>query len=39
MRGDDDLREGMFGYISPVRRVPADHPLRPIRKIADEIPK
>ena len=30
MRGDDDLQEGMFSYISPEKRVPADHPLRPI---------
>jgi hypothetical protein len=28
MRGDDDLQEGMFSYISPEKRVPADHPLR-----------
>jgi transposase len=39
MRGDDDQQEGMFSYISPERRVPADHPLRPIRKIVDEILK
>src|SRR5882672_4928940 len=36
MRGDDDLQEGMFSYISPEKRVPADHPLRPIRKMVDE---
>ena len=39
MRGDDDLQEGMFSYISPEKRVPADHPLRPIRKMVDEILK
>src|SRR6201987_1436055 len=39
MRGDDDLQEGMFSYISPEKRVPADHPLRPIRKLGDEILK
>ena len=39
MRGDDDLQEGMFSYISPEKRVPADHPLRPIRKMMDEILK
>jgi hypothetical protein len=39
MRGDDDQQEGMFSYISPEKRVPADHPLRPIRKIVDEILK
>jgi hypothetical protein len=33
MRGDDDLQEGIFSYISPEKRVPADHPLRPIRKM------
>ena len=37
MRGDDDLQEGIFSYISPEKRVPADHPLRPIRKMVDEI--
>jgi transposase len=39
MRGDDDLQDGMFSYISPEKRVPADHPLRPIRKMVDEILK
>ena len=39
MRGDDDHQEGMFSYISPEQRVPADHPLRPIRKMVDEILK
>src|SRR3981189_79876 len=39
MRGDDDQQEGMFSYISPEERVPADHPLRPIRRIVDEILK
>jgi transposase len=39
MRGDDDLQEGMFSYLSPEKRVPADHPLRPIRKMVDEILK
>lgn len=29
----------MFSYISPEKRVPADHPLRLIRKIVDEILK
>jgi len=27
----------MSSYVSPEKRVPADHPLRPIRKIVDEI--
>jgi transposase len=39
MRSDDDLQEGMFSYISPEKRVPADHPLQPIRKMVDEILK
>jgi len=39
MRGDDNQQEGVFSYISPEKRVPADHPLRPIRKIVDEILK
>ena len=37
MRGDDNQQEGIFSYISPEKRVPADHPLRPIRKLVDEI--
>ena len=36
---DDALQEGIFSYISPEKRVPADHPLRPIRKMVDEILK
>src|SRR3984957_18321784 len=39
MHGDDNQQEGMFSYISPEKRVPADHPLRPIRKMVDEILK
>jgi transposase len=39
MRGDDNLQDGIFSYISPEKRVPADHPLRPIRKLVDEILK
>src|SRR5439155_303633 len=39
MRGDDNQQEGMFSYVSPEKRVPADHPLRPIRKLVDEILK
>ena len=37
MRGDDEQQEGMFSYISPEKRVPMDHPLRPIREMVDEI--
>ena len=39
MRGDDNLQEGIFSYISPEKRVPPEHPLRPIRKLVDEILK
>jgi transposase len=39
MRGEDSKQEGMFSYVSPERRVPADHPLRPVRKMVDEILK
>jgi hypothetical protein len=39
MRGDDNQQEGMFSYVSPEKRVPTDHPLRPIRKMVDEILK
>jgi hypothetical protein len=39
MRSDDDLQEGMFSDISPEKRVPANHPLRPIRKMVDEALK
>src|ERR1700739_1099621 len=39
MRGDDNQQEGIFSYIYPEKRVPADHPLRPIRKMVDEILK
>ena len=37
MRGDDLHQDEMFSYISPEQRVPKDHPLRPIRKMVDEI--
>src|SRR5216110_1529497 len=37
MRGDHEQQAGMYSYISPEQRVPADHPLRPIRKMTDEI--
>ena len=31
MRGDDQQQAAMWSYISPEKRVPQDHPLRPIR--------
>lgn len=36
MRGDDLQNESMFSYITPEQRVPADHPLRPMRQMVDE---
>jgi transposase len=39
MRDDDNQQDGMFSYVSPEKRVPADHPLRLIRKMVDEILK
>ena len=35
MRGDDQRQSGMFSYIAPEKRVPKDHPLRPIREMVD----
>ncbi len=35
MRGRDDQPEGLFSYIRLEDRVPKDHPLRPIRGLAD----
>jgi transposase len=37
MRGDDGQQAGMWSYLSPEQRVPADHPLRPIRAMVDTI--
>src|SRR6266850_8416812 len=38
MRGDDaQLQTGMFSYVALEDRVPADHPLRPIRKLVDQV--
>ena len=39
MRGEDAKQEAMFSYVSPEQRVPADHPLRPIREMVDMILK
>lgn len=36
MRGNDQLQDTMFSYVSPEQRVPQDHPLRPIRKMANQ---
>jgi len=35
MRGDLTNETAMWSYISPEQRVPADHPLRPIKKMVD----
>jgi transposase len=35
MRGDDRQTGWMFSYVSPEERVPADHPLRAIRRLTD----
>jgi transposase len=35
MRGDDEQQLGVFSYISPEQRVPQEHPLRPLRAMAD----
>jgi transposase len=37
MRGPDDQTSGMFSYLSPEQRVRADHPLRAIRRLTDEV--
>ena len=39
MRGEDQKQEAMFSYVSPEKRVPPDHPLRPIREMVDTILK
>lgn len=37
MCGEDTKQEGMVSYISAVKRVPAEHPLRAIRKLVDAV--
>jgi transposase len=37
MRGDDRQPDAMFTYVSAEQRVPADHPLRAIRALVDEV--
>src|SRR6202046_4115709 len=39
MRGKDTQQSAMFSYVSPEERVPADHPLRPIRTMVDGVLK
>jgi transposase len=37
MRGEDQGQQGIFSYVSLEQRVPAEHPLRAVRKVVDEI--
>jgi transposase len=38
MRGNDDQpQSGMFSYVSLEERIPTDHPLRGVRKLADAV--
>jgi transposase len=37
MRGDDMHQEQLYSYVSPEQRVPADHPLRAIRQMANTV--
>lgn len=39
MRGFDNQQSAMYSYLSPEQRVPADHPLRPIREMVDRALK
>jgi transposase len=39
MRGTDTQQSSMFSYLSPEERVPANHPLRPIRWMVDDALK
>src|SRR5258708_38937587 len=36
MRGNEDIQEELFSYISAEKRVPQEHPLRAIRRVTDE---
>ncbi len=37
MRGDDRQPDSLFSYVSAEQRVPADHPLRAVRTLVDDI--
>src|ERR1700676_2629374 len=39
MRGPDQKQDAVFSYLSPEERVPADHPLRKIRTLVDDVLK
>ena len=36
MRGDEDGQADVFSYVSPEERIPAAHPLRPMRQLVNE---
>src|SRR5713101_8841180 len=38
-RGADQKQEAMFSYISPEKRVPSEHPWRPIREMVNRVLK
>ncbi len=37
MRGEDLHQDHLYSYVSPEQRVPANHPLRPIRQMANSV--
>jgi transposase len=37
MRGKDDQQGSVFSYVSAEDRIPADHPLRVVRRTVDEV--
>jgi hypothetical protein len=37
MRGNGKQQDGMFSYVSMEELVPQDHPLRPIRRLVEQI--
>src|SRR4030095_8429707 len=37
MRGDDERQASVWSYVPLEQRVPADHPLRPMRAMVDEV--
>jgi transposase len=39
MRGRDDQADGLFSYVRLEKRIPDDHPLRPIRQLVDAVLK
>jgi hypothetical protein len=39
MRGEDHQQDQLFSYGSIEERIPADHPLRPIREMGDRALK